>query len=102
MKAIFLSFYQAFYEEVIQVMDKQNIKGFTAWEAVKGRGSDNGEPHYGTHAWPTINSAILTFVEDEKVSGFLKAIHELDLTAKQQGIRAFVLNAEEYTDKNIS
>lgn len=102
MKAIFLSFYQAFYEEVIQVMDKQNIKGFTAWETVIGRGSDNGEPHYGTHAWPTINSAILTFVEDEKVSGFLKAIHELDLTAKQQGIRAFVLNAEEYTDKNIS
>lgn len=83
-------------------MDKQNIKGFTAWETVIGRGSDNGEPHYGTHAWPTINSAILTFVEDEKVSGFLKAIHELDLTAKQQGIRAFVLNAEEYTDKNIS
>ena len=98
MKAVFLSFYQAFYEEVVQLMDQQGIKGFTAWESVTGRGSDNGEPHYGTHAWPTVNSAIITFMEDEKVPPFLQAVHQLDLTAPQQGIRAFVLTAEEMTD----
>ena len=99
MKAVFLSFYQAFYEEVVQLMDQHGIKGFTAWESVTGRGSDDGEPHYGTHAWPTVNSAILTIMEDEKVKPFLQSIHELDGTAPKQGIRAFVLSAEEYNDK---
>ncbi len=101
MKAVFISFYQAFYDEVMAVLEKNQIRGFTFWNEVQGRGSDDGEPHYGSHAWPTLNSAILTFVQDEKVKLLLQDIHELDLTAEQQGLRAFVWNAEEMTDKTV-
>lgn len=100
MKAVFMSFYQAFYDEVMEILDKQEIRGFTFWNEVQGRGNEDGEPHYGTHAWPTLNSAMLMFIPDEKVQPLIQAIHELDLTAEQQGIRAFVLNAEELTDKS--
>lgn len=100
MKAVFMSFYQAFYDEVMEILDKQEIRGFTFWNEVQGRGNEEGEPHYGTHAWPTLNSAMLMFIPDEKVQPLIQAIHELDLTAEQQGIRAFVLNAEELTDKS--
>lgn len=95
MKAVFISFYQAFYEEVIAILDKEEIRGFTFWETVQGRGSNTGDPHYGTHAWPTLNSALITFIPDEKVKPLLNAIHKLDLSAEQQGIRAFVLTTEE-------
>lgn len=95
MKAVFISFYQAFHEEVVEILDKQEIRGFTFWETVQGRGSFNGEPHYGTHAWPTLNSAMMTFIPDEKVQPLLKALHKLDLSAEQQGLRAFVMNVEE-------
>lgn len=98
MKAVFISFYQAFYSEVIEILDRQKINGFTFWNEVQGRGSFEGEPHYGTHAWPTLNSALITFVEDEKVKPLIDAIHKLDMTAPQQGIRAFVLQAEELTN----
>lgn len=98
MKAVFISFYQAFYEDVVAIFDELGIRGFTFWNEVRGRGSKTGEPHYGTHAWPTLNSAIIAFMEDEKVKPLLEKIHELDLTAEQQGIRAFVLNAEEMTN----
>jgi nitrogen regulatory protein PII len=101
MKAVFISLYQAFYEEVMEILDKNEIRGFTFWNEVQGRGNDDGEPHYGTHAWPTLNSAILAFMPDEKVAPLLHDIHELDLSAEQQGIRAFVLNAEEMTDKTV-
>ncbi len=101
MKAVFISFYQAFYDEVMAVLEKNQIRGFTFWNEVQGRGSDDGEPHYGSHAWPTLNSAILTFVQDEKVKPLLQDLHELDLTAEQQGLRAFVWNAEEMTDKTV-
>ena len=42
----------------------------------------------------------MAFVDDEKVKPLLHDIHELDVSAPQQGLRAFVLNAEEVTDKD--
>ena len=47
-----------------------------------------------------MNSAILAFMPDEKVRPLLEDIHKLDLSAEQQGLRAFVLQAEEMTDKD--
>lgn len=83
------------------MLEKNEIRGFTFWNEVQGRGSVDGEPHYGSHAWPTLNSAILAFMDNAKVEPLLKDLHELDLTAEQQGLRAFVWNAEEMTDKSF-
>lgn len=94
MKAVFISFYKAFYVEMIEVLDKLEIRGFTFWEEVQGRGNETGEPHYGTHAWPTLNSALIAIIPDEKVDALLQAVRDLDATAPQQGIRAFVLPVE--------
>lgn len=95
MKAIFISFYQAFYDEILEVLDKLEIRGFTAWQEVIGRGSENGEPHYGTHAWPTLNSAMMVFLPDEKTAPLMKELHRLDETAPEQGLHAFVMPVEE-------
>lgn len=94
MKAIFISFNQAYFETIQHIMDRNNIRGFTYWEEVQGRGSKNGEPHYGSHAWPTLNSAILAMVEDEKVDLFLDVLHKLDIQTEAQGLRVFVWNIE--------
>ena len=94
MKAIFISFNQAYSEMILSIMDRNNIRGFTYWEEVQGRGSKNGEPHYGSHAWPTLNSAILAMVPDEKVDPFLDLLHKMDLQTEAQGLRAFVWNIE--------
>ena len=64
MKAIFVSFNQAYYEMILNVMDRNNIRGFTYWNEVQGRGSKTGEPHYGSHAWPTLNSSTNTLLSD--------------------------------------
>ena len=31
MKAVFISLYQAFYDEVMEILDKNEIRGFTFW-----------------------------------------------------------------------
>ncbi len=90
MKAIFISYHQALTEAVMVILDKLRIKGFTQWENVKGRGSDMGEPHYGTHTWPSLNTAILAIVDDEKIEPLLEALRKLDAKTEQQGTRAFV------------
>lgn len=95
MKAVFISFNQAYYETILGIMDRNNIRGFTYWEVVQGRGSKSGEPHYGSHAWPTLNSSILTIIEDDKVERFLEILHKLDKQTEAQGLRAFVWNVEQ-------
>jgi len=95
MKSIFISFDQAYYEQVQAILSINHVRGFSGWESVIGRGSINGEPHYGTHAWPALNTAIITVVEDAKVKPILDDLRSLDATSDRMGIRAFVWNIED-------
>jgi nitrogen regulatory protein PII len=95
MKSIFITFDQAYYEQIMSILRGNNIRGFTSWTEVQGKGSKTGEPHFGTHAWPTLNSAIITIVEDEKVKPVLKDLKALDQTSKLMGLRAFVWHIED-------
>ena len=72
------------------MLDDHGVRGFTRWALTEGRGTYDGEPHYGTHAWPSMNTSILAIVEDEKVETLLEAVREIDSTTKMQGSRAFV------------
>ena len=60
MKAIFISYNQAFGDEVTDMLEAQGQRGYTLWSDIQGRGGIDGEPHLGNHAWPTQNHAILT------------------------------------------
>ena len=90
MKAVFISYNQALTDRVNRILDNQGIRGFTRWALTEGRGSVDGEPHYGTHAWPSMNSSVLAIVEDEKVEPLLEALRKMDSVTKMQGSRAFV------------
>ena len=93
MKAIFITYGQSLKEPVETLLDKAAIRGFTRWEETQGRGSVHGEPHYGTHAWPSKNGSILTFVEDQKATKLIDALKRLNDQAEQQGLKAFVWDA---------
>ena len=94
MKAVFIAYNQALTDAVNNLLDRRGIKGFTRWEEVHGRGSHTGEPHFGSHTWPAVNSAILAIIEEEQVKPLLASLKKLDAKAEQQGLRAFVLNIE--------
>lgn len=95
MKAIFISYNQALNDRVSDILDKKFARGFSKWELTHGRGSFDGEPHYGSHAWPSMNSSIMTIVEDHKVGPIMDALRDLDNATKLQGLRAFVWNIED-------
>lgn len=95
MKSVFIPYNQAHKERILDILDRMNIRGFTLWDNVQGRGIRNGEPHYGTHAWPTLNAAILTIVPDEKVDGLLRKLQELDKETENLGLHAFVWHVEQ-------
>ena len=95
MKTIFIAFDQAHYERIVDMLERSNCRGFTAWEQVTGRGSVDGEPHYGSHAWPSLASAILTVVEDHRVDAVLSRLRAFNEERPKLGLRAFVWNVEE-------
>ena len=94
MKAVFISYNQALTEKVTEIIDSLNIRGFTQWTEVFGRGSQTGEPHMGTHTWPEMNNVHLCMVDDGKVEPLLSKLKELNAQAQEHGLRAFVWNAE--------
>ena len=70
-------------------MDEIGARGFTGWEELMGRGTNNGEPHFGDHAWPSMNSALISVMEDAKAADFLARLRKLDEENPEQGLRAF-------------
>ena len=89
MKAVFISYNQAFKDELLDIMLKAGVKGYTNWEEVTGRGSRGGDPHLGDHAWPTLNSAMMAMMEDNIAESFMKRLKALDEANPLMGLRAF-------------
>jgi nitrogen regulatory protein PII len=94
MKSILIAFDQAYHERIIALLDHMNCRGFTYLEQVQGRGSKTGDPHFGSHAWPAMCSAIITVVDDSKVDPLLQMIQEMDQKTEKLGLRAFVWRIE--------
>lgn len=90
MKAIMIIYNQALTEKVEYMLDKLDVRGYTQWPQVFGRGSRDGDPHMNTHTWPESNSATLAVVEDQMVDTVLEKVQKLDAVNRDVGIRAFV------------
>ena len=94
MKAVMIVYNQSISDEVYEALERVNIRGFTRWLDVHGRGSEKGEPHYGTHIWPSLNAVILTVIDDERVEPLLNEVRRINEIAEAEGIRAFVWPVE--------
>lgn len=95
MKAVFVACNQSMFDSVMDIMNDMGLRGFTGWEELMGRGSQTGEPHLGSHAWPSMNSALISVMEDEQAAEFLKRLKQLDEDNHKQGIRAFAWNVSD-------
>ncbi|MBO5779670.1 MAG: hypothetical protein J6R27_01000 [Muribaculaceae bacterium] len=95
MKSVFITYNQALNEDVMVILKSSLCRGYTHFSTVGGCGSETGEPHLGTHAWPTMNSAVITICEDYKVEPLFERLRALNEENKELGLRAFVWNVEQ-------
>ena len=94
MKAIFIAYNQAYNVEIVEVLENNGQRGYTAWQDIQGKGSVDGIPHLGSHAWPEMNYAILTIVDDDKVGPIMDDLRAKDEAYRDLGLRAYVWNIE--------
>lgn len=90
MKAVFIAYDLAHHEKVLEILNSLSCRGYTAFGTVTGKGSQTGDPHLGTHAWPSLGSAMLVMVEDDRTSPLLERLKALDESRPKLGLRAFV------------
>ena len=95
MKAIFVAYNQAYNQEIVELFEQLGQRGYTVWSEIGGRGSVDGEPHLGSHAWPTQNHALLTVVDDALVKPVMAHLRDTDAANKELGLRAYVLPVED-------
>ena len=94
MKAVMIVYNHGITEEVDEALSSLSIRGYTRFLNVHGQGSEIGEPHLGTHIWPTQNAVVLTVIKDELVEPLLEKVKEINKEAEEQGIHAFVFPVE--------
>ncbi len=99
MKSIFIVYNQAITEEVLEILEHHQIRGFTKWEEVQGQGSETGDPHMGTHTWPALNGALLAVINEELVEPLFNSLRELNNAGKGQGLKAFTWHVENFLDE---
>ncbi len=95
MKTVFIAYDQAHQDNVMEALTDTNVRGYTILEQAGGRGSKGGDPHLGTHAWPSMNSAVISIVTDEQVTPLLNRLKRYDDDNPMLGLRAFVWNCEQ-------
>lgn len=95
LKSVFIAYNQAYHNLILRILDKQSLRGYTSWNHVQGRGTNEGEPHLGSHAWPAMNNALLVVVAEDRLERLLTALRTLDEKTPEQGLRAFVWSVEQ-------
>ena len=96
MKMLMIAYNEALDADVMEVLQKNAVDGYTKWTKVMGAGRSSG-PHLLTHVWSKGNNAVMCCTADEKADAILAAVRELRKTLGADGIKAFKLPVEEAT-----
>ena len=95
MKAFFVIYNQAYNQEIVSLLENLGQRGYTVWEEIGGRGTLDGEPHLGNHAWPTPTHALVSMMEDSLAGKAVAALRSLDADNPKLGLRAYILPIED-------
>lgn len=95
MKAIIVVYNQAYNQEIAELLESLGQRGYTVWQEVGGRGSEGGQPHLGSHAWPTQNHALLSVVEDALAVRIMDSLRQTDRGNPDLGLRAWSLPVDD-------
>ena len=95
MKALFVAYNQAYNQEIVNLLEEMGQRGYTVWEETGGRGTLDGDPHLGNHAWPTQNHALFSVMEDSLAKEVLERLREVDKSNPLLGLKAYILPVED-------
>lgn len=93
MKMVLVAYCEAADYDVIDVLKKAGIKGYTKFTEVFGEGKET-QPRLGTQCWPGKNNFLAIAIEDEELDALVATIREIKKRHPRAGIKAFIMPLE--------
>lgn len=86
MLMLFIIYSNAVDEEMVELV-KNHSDGYTKFRGVQGEG--HGEPHLGSHVWPSINNCMMVVIDNKNEKALVSDLHELENKFSGIGIKVF-------------
>lgn len=86
MLMLFIVYSNAIDEEMVDLVKKYS-DGYTKFRDVQGEG--HGEPHLGTHVWPSINNCMMVVIENKNEKALITELDVLENKFSGIGIKVF-------------
>lgn len=96
MKLVMICYNEAIDDEVTELLDKMDIKGYTKWTKVLGKGQTS-EPHLLSHIWPKANNVIAVAVEEEIAHTIMDKLRSMKTQVGKAGLKAFMWSVDQIT-----
>ncbi len=95
-KMVMIVYNEAIDTEVMEVIERTNLKNYTKVMGVYGSGEASGI-HLGNDIWPGRNNILYICCENIQVPKILSGIKELRKKLAKEGVKAFVWDLEDIT-----
>ena len=93
MKMLMISYNSAADSDVMNVLEKCGLEGYTKWTGVQGKGKASGL-HLASEVWPGENSVIFCAAEDKEAAELLECVKRLREKIGKLGVKAFAWNLQ--------
>ncbi|MDD5449497.1 MAG: hypothetical protein PHO42_02740 [Candidatus Omnitrophica bacterium] len=95
-KMVMIVYNEAIEVEIIEALEKLEIKNYTKIAGAYGRGTVSGT-HLGNDVWPGRNNILFVACEQNSAKRVLSVINEMRKGLASEGLKAFVMPLEEIT-----
>lgn len=96
MKLVMICYNEAIDDGVIELLNEANVKSYTKWTKVLGKGEASG-PHLLSHIWPKANNVIATVLSEEVAAVIFENVRQLRKTLGAEGLKAFMWEIDDIT-----
>jgi nitrogen regulatory protein PII len=96
MKLVMICYNEAIDNEVIELLEQADVKGYTKWTKVQGKGETSG-PHLITPIWPKSNNALFTVLPEKDADEIFERIRTLKTKVAKEGLKAFMWKIDDAT-----
>lgn len=93
MKMLIIVYNDIVDEELVRMLKKAGVSGYTKWKEALGEGPETG-PKLATNTWPGKNNVIAVVVGDEDLPGISELLRGLKDSHPKGGIKTFILQVE--------
>ncbi len=96
MKLVMICYNEAIDDEVTELLGQADVKGYTKWTKVLGKGQTSG-PHLYSHIWPKANNVLITVLPEEIATTIFKRVRQMRKKLGPEGLKAFMWEIENTT-----